>query len=126
MYMHAALFLLASGYTLKHNGHVRVDIFYRNFSAKTQAWVNLFGTLFLLAPVMIFIGWSSWSYVEASWAIKEVSSEPGGIQGVYLLKSLIPSLVVVMLLQAIAEAIKSLLIVTGVKTADDEPPEELI
>ena len=125
MYMHAALFLLACGYTLKHDGHVRVDIFYRNFSAKKKALVNLLGTLTLLMPVMLFIAWSSWGYVEKSWAIKEISSEPGGIPAVYLLKSLIPAMVVVMLLQALAELINNSLILLGLKLVDEQNEEPI-
>ena len=41
MYMYGLMFLLAAGYTLLHDGHVRVDIFYREASERAKAWVNL-------------------------------------------------------------------------------------
>jgi len=116
LYMHASLFMLGSAYTLKHNAHVRVDVFFRNFSPRVQAWVNLGGSIFLLMPVMAFIAWTSWDYVSSSWSIRESSSEPGGIPAVFLLKSLLPAMVIVLLLQALAEALRSILIICGPQT----------
>ena len=72
-YMHALVFMLGTAYTLKHNGHVRVDIFYQRCSVKTQAWIDCIGTLLLLMPVTGFIIWSSWGYVADSWAVQESS-----------------------------------------------------
>ena len=80
-YMYAVLFMLGIGYTLKHDAHVRVDIFYQRLSPAHRAWVDLIGTLLLLLPVTLFILWSSWSYVSASWAITEPSSQTGGLPG---------------------------------------------
>ena len=65
LYLHAAIFMLGMSYTLKHDGHVRVDVFYRNFSKRGQAWVNLMGFLFLLLPICLFIGLISFDYVQA-------------------------------------------------------------
>lgn len=113
MYLHAAVFLLAASYTLKHDGHVRVDIFYRGFSARGKAWVDLFGTLFLLLPVMVFIITSSLGYVSKSWAIFEGSPESGGIPAIFLLKTLIPAFAALMILQGIAELLRNILIITG-------------
>jgi len=107
MYLHAFVFMLASAYTLKNNDHVRVDIFYQRFSPRGQATVNFLGTLFLLIPTMTFIAYSSWGYVVASWRIHEVSQEAAGIPLVYLLKSLMPAMVVLLLMQAIAELLRN-------------------
>ena len=108
MYLHATVFLIASAYTLKHDEHVRVDIFYQRFSAKGKALANLIGTLFLLIPVILFIGWSSWPYIESSWQVLETSSEAAGLPLVFLLKSLILVMVAVLLIQATSEALKSI------------------
>ncbi|MFD2435528.1 TRAP transporter small permease subunit [Modicisalibacter luteus] len=113
MYMHALVFLLAASYTLKHDGHVRVDIFYRGFSARRKAWVDLFGTLFLLMPVMLFVLVSSLGYVSKSWAILEGSPDTGGIPAIFLLKTLIPVFAVLMIVQGIAELIRNALIIAG-------------
>ena len=111
LYLHTTVFMLAMGYTLKHDGHVRVDVFYREFSKRTKAWVDLVGTLVLLVPVCIFIGWVSLDYVASSWELKEASMEAGGLPGVYLLKSLILLMTGTVLLQGIAEALRNLLVI---------------
>jgi len=113
MYMHAALFLLAAAYTFKHDGHVRVDIFYRGFSPRTQAWVDLLGTLLLLLPFMVFVIVTSLGYVGQSWAILEGSPDNDDIPGVFLLKTLIPAFAVLMIVQGVAEIIRKALIITG-------------
>ena len=68
--------------------HVRVDIFYRNFSPRTQAWVNSLGGIVFLMPLCAFIGFSSWNYVNESWLVRETFCRPGGIPAVFLLKSI--------------------------------------
>jgi len=113
MYMHAMVFMLAAAYTLKHDGHVRVDIFYRAMTPRKKALVDLLGTLFLLLPVMLFVIATSLGYVGKSWAIFEGSPDAGGIPGVFLLKTLIPLFAALMLLQALAEACRQWLILTG-------------
>ena len=112
-FMHAALFLVGAAYTLKHQGHVRVDIFYRRFSSRTKAWVDLLGSLFLLLPVCIFIFTVSWDYVAQSWALHEGSREAGGLDGVYLLKALILAMAGLLVLQGLAMSIRALLQLTG-------------
>jgi len=112
-YMHAMVFMLGAAYTLRHEGHVRVDIFYERFSDKSKAWVNLFGTLLLLFPFCIFIIWTSWAYVGQSWQVFEGSQEAGGLPAVWLLKSLILFLPVLLLLQGLALLLRSLLTLRG-------------
>lgn len=109
IYMHSAVFLLGAAYTLKHEGHVRVDIFYRRFSPLHRAWVNSLGALLFLLPICGFLLFSSWHFVATSWRIGEVSTEPGGIPAVFLLKTLIPVAAVTLALQGIAEVLRSLL-----------------
>lgn len=108
-YMHASLFMLGAAYALKVGAHVRVDIFYRNFSDRGKAWVNSLGGIVFLVPVCLFILVSSWDFVTEAWAIRETSSEPGGIPAVYLLKTLIPLMALNLLLQGVAETLRSAL-----------------
>ena len=115
-YLHATVFMLGLAFTLKHGGHVRVDIFYRQFSARRQAMVNLVGGLLFLMPVTVLIFVSSWDYVLSSWAFGETSSESNGLPFVYLLKTLMLIMPVTLLLQGIAEILKSVLVIRG--TAD--------
>ncbi len=110
-YMHALLFLVGAAYTLKHQGHVRVDIFFGKFSERGKAWVDLLGTLFLLTPVCLFILFVSWDYVAISWSMMEGSQEAGGLAGVYLLKSMILVMATLLLLQGIAMLLRSLLVI---------------
>ncbi|MPY22774.1 TRAP transporter small permease subunit [Shewanella psychropiezotolerans] len=106
LYLHGAVFTLAAGYTLKHDGHVRVDIFYRKFSVRSRHWVDFLGTLLLLMPVCLFILYSSFDYVLASWRVGESSVEASGLAYVYLQKSLLLLLVVSLLLQGIVELVR--------------------
>lgn len=108
-YMHAIVFMLGIGYTLKQQGHVRVDVFYQRHSKKVRAWIDLLGTLTLLMPFCCFVVWSSWDYVEASWSIKESSREAGGLPGLYLIKTTIPIMAVLLMLQGLAEVLRSIL-----------------
>ncbi|NTS77598.1 TRAP transporter small permease subunit [Catenovulum sp. SM1970] len=113
IYLHACIFLLGAGYTLKHDEHVRVDVFYRKFNVKKQALVNLLGHLFLLMPVVIFICFMSWSYVAAAWRIMEKSVEAGGLPFVYLLKSLMIAFTVTLFLQGLSQTFKSLCVLVN-------------
>ena len=113
-YLHGSLFMLGSAYALKQGAHVRVDIFYRNFSARAKAWVNALGGIVFLMPFCLFVAAVSWQFVAEAWVIREISSEPGGIPAVYLLKTLIPLMALNLLLQGTAETLRStLLLVEG-------------
>ncbi|MGF1561877.1 MAG: TRAP transporter small permease subunit [Geminicoccaceae bacterium] len=113
VWMHGLVFMLAAGYTLLHDGHVRVDVFYRPASPRYKAWVDLFGALFLMLPVLIMVLWVSWPYVAESWSKMEASREAGGLPGLFLLKSAIPAFCILMILQALSMAARSILILTG-------------
>ncbi|WP_196139116.1 TRAP transporter small permease subunit [Aliikangiella sp. G2MR2-5] len=106
-WMHSANFLLAAAYTLNKDEHVRVDIFYAKMSERGQALINLLGTLLLLLPVTTFIIWASWSYVAMSWKIGEVSAEAGGMPALYLLKSLLIVMPVLLIIEAVNQLIKN-------------------
>lgn len=106
-YLHAALFMLGAAYTLKHNGHVRVDVFYQNMSAHKQAWVNLLGTLFLLFPTCLFVLIICWPYVADSWAMQERSIEGSGLPFVYLLKTLLILQPILLMIQGVAIIIEN-------------------
>src|SRR5262245_52511386 len=108
IYAHAALFLLAAAWTLKEGGHVRVDVFYASASPRAKAWIDLLGALLLLLPFAVAIIWFSWSYVGRSWAILERSRETSGLPLVFLLKTLIPLFAVMLALQGLSQAIKSI------------------
>lgn len=110
LYLHGLVFMLGAAYTLKHDGHVRVDIFYQRFSVKQKALVNLFGTLFLLLPVVIFLFFISQEYILTSWRILEQSSEAGGLPFVYLSKSYLWLLAISLGMQGFSEVLRNILI----------------
>jgi len=112
-YPHATVFMLGAAYTLKHDGHVRVDIVYQKLTPYARAWIDLLGTLLLLFPVCIFMLYTSMSYVTAAWVIQEGSREAGGLDGVYLLKTAIPLMAILLLLQGCSLLIRKLLVITG-------------
>jgi len=113
LYLHASLFLLGAAYTLKVDGHVRVDIIYRHLSLRSQALIDLVGALVLLLPVCSFLLWISWDYVASAWSLHEGSRETGGLPYVYLLKTLIPVSAGLLILQGISQALTSLAVLTG-------------
>jgi TRAP-type mannitol/chloroaromatic compound transport system permease small subunit len=112
-YLHATLFMLGAAWTLKQDGHVRVDIFYSKQSRRTRAWIDLAGTLLLLFPVCGFILFSSLDYVAASWSVQEGSQEAGGLDAVFLLKTTIPVMAVLLILQGCAISLNNILVITG-------------
>lgn len=112
VYLHAVVFMLGAGYTLKKNKHVRVDIFYEKMSTRTKAWVDLSGSLLLLVPFCLFIIYISWNYVSLSWSLLEGSREAGGLPAVFLLKTTIPVMAGLLLLQGIAQALRSILLLS--------------
>lgn len=126
-YLHATVFMLGAAYTLRHEGHVRVDIFYQRFGPRGKAWVNLLGTLLLLWPMCLFILFVSWEYVAVSWALLETSNEPGGLPFVYLLKSLLILMPLLLILQGLAVALQSWQVLRGRGYRDsDEHQQEVL
>lgn len=122
-YLHALVFMLGASFTLKRHGHVRVDILYRRFGERGRARVDLFGGLFLLLPMCLFVAWVGWDYVAASWSVREGSREAGGLPGVYLLKSLILVMPLLLALQALAGMVRDVLFLLGRDAADTQPDE---
>lgn len=109
----AVIFLMGAAYTLKQDAHVRVDVFYAKASPRTQALIDLIGSLVLLVPFCLLIIWSSKAFVLSSYAIGETSPDPGGLPARYLLKATLPLGFFLVLLQGVAMALKSLLRLLG-------------
>lgn len=101
VYLAAIFFMLGISYALQQNQHVRVDVFYERFSPKVQNIINFLGNLIFILPLSIFILWTGWDYVSASWIIKEKSMDASGLGYVYLLKSVILITALLILLQAL-------------------------
>ncbi len=110
-HLFAVVFLIGAAYTLKQGGHVRVDILFIKFSEKTKAWVDFLGTLVFLIPFSIMVILSTKGFIENSWAVKEVSPDPGGLPARYILKSMIPLGFVLLIIQGFSQMIKSLFVI---------------
>ncbi|MGY6534815.1 MAG: TRAP transporter small permease subunit [Pararhodobacter sp.] len=124
LFMHATLFMGAGAYALAADSHVRVDIFYGARGPRYRAWVDGLGVLLLLWPVCAFLVWIGWGYVARSWRIFEGSGTAGGLPGVFLIKTWILALPVLLALQGLAVLTRAGLVLAGHARdmRPDEPP----
>lgn len=113
VYLHAIVLMLCMSYTMKHDEHVRVDIFYQDFGERRRAWINLAGHLIFLLPVCGVILFTGWDYAANSWKILEKSPETGGLPLVFVLKSLPPVMAVLLLVQGTADGVRKLSLLRG-------------
>ncbi|MDD4882501.1 MAG: TRAP transporter small permease subunit [Gallionellaceae bacterium] len=124
-YLFAAIFLLGAGYTLKHNGHVRIDILYGRFSPRTRAWIDLAGGLLFLLPTALIIAWLGWTGFADSYAIGEMSPDAGGLSR-WPIKLLIPVGFTLLALQGLSESIKRAAFLAGKAPLPEEAAEEVV
>jgi TRAP-type mannitol/chloroaromatic compound transport system permease small subunit len=122
-YLFGAVFLLAAGYTLKHNGHVRIDIFYGRLGAKGQAVIDLIGGLFFLLPMAGLLAWLAWPMFMDAWTTHEMSPDAGGLLR-WPVKLLLPVGFGLLALQGVAEIIKRIGVLTGALVLKHEDPAE--
>ena len=108
-HLFALIFLIGAAYSLKHDKHVRVDVFYSRFSPRAQAYVNLTGSLLFLIPFCLIVIYSSQTFVANAFRIGEISPDPGGLPSRWILKAAIPLGFILLLLQGLALACRSLL-----------------
>ena len=110
IWMHAAVFMLGAAYTLLHEEHVRVDIFYRKMSTRRRAWTDLLGVIFFLLPLCGFLAYVSIDFAAASWSMQESSREPGGMPYPFIpiLKSIVVAMPVAVALQGMSLLLRSL------------------
>ncbi len=118
-YLFGAIFLLGAGYTLKHNGHVRIDIVYGRLGKRGQAWIDLLGGLFFLLPLACLMVWLAWPIFMEAWISTEHSSDSGGLLR-WPVKLLIPVGFGLLALQGVAEIIKRIGVLSGHYVMPDE------
>jgi len=111
-WMHAAVFMIGAAYTLLHEEHVRVDIFYRKMSDRGRAVVDLLGVVLFLLPLCGFLAFTAYDFAAAAWSIHETSREPGGLPYpmIPLLKSIVIIMPVAVFLQGISMLMRSITI----------------
>jgi TRAP-type mannitol/chloroaromatic compound transport system permease small subunit len=112
-WMNGVMFTAVAGYALYRNDHVRVDIFYRPASTRTKAVLDLIGVLLFLLPFAWVVWTYSFTFVQRSWRLMEPSANPGGMSGLWVLKTFILVFAAVIALQGVAMAIRSVLLIAG-------------
>ncbi len=120
-YLFAAIFLLAAGYTLKHNGHVRIDILYGRLSERGRAWIDVLGALLFLLPFSLLLVWFSWPGFTGAWQHGEMSPDAGGLLR-WPVRLLIPLGFALLALQGISEIIKRIAFLRGQIVLTLRPP----
>jgi TRAP-type mannitol/chloroaromatic compound transport system permease small subunit len=111
-YAFSLIFLLGAAYGFRHDVHVRVDVLFARLGRKTQAWIDITGTVLFLIPFCILMLWVSWPAVRNSWAIRETSPDPGGLAR-YPIKAVILVGFVLLLLQALSHIVKMIEVIRG-------------
>ncbi len=111
-YLFAAVFLLCSGYTLRHNEHIRIDVIAGRLSRRTQMWIDVFGTLFFLLPMAVYIVWLSWPIFVNAWTSGEISGSAGGLIR-WPVRLLVPVGFFLLTLQGLSELVKRVAYLRG-------------
>ncbi|HEX7053791.1 MAG TPA: TRAP transporter small permease subunit [Burkholderiales bacterium] len=111
-YLFAAIFLLCAGYTLLHNEHIRIDVISSRLSRRTQMWIDVFGLVFFLLPVSLYIMWLSWPIFMNAWTSGEISGNAGGLIR-WPARLLIPVGFFLLSLQGVSELIKRIAYLKG-------------
>jgi len=124
-YFFAAIFLLVAGYTLKHNGHVRIDVFYGRLGTRSRAIVDLVGSALFLLPLCVLMIWLAWPGFAESYVSGERSPDAGGLAR-WPVRALIPLGFILLAMQAVAEIIKRLAVLRGSEAAPAESSEERV
>jgi len=119
-HLFAFIFLIGAGYTLLHDGHVRVDIIYQRLGVKGQAWINLLGVIFFLIPGCYLVISTSWHFVSNSFSMLEGSPDPGGIPYRFIVKGTMTVGYVLLLLQGLSMGVHALLQILGAETVEEE------
>ena len=111
-YLFSAVFLLAAGYTLLRQEHVRIDVILGRFTKRTQIWIDIFGICFFLLPFVWTVAYMSWPLVTRAWTMGEMSSNAGGLIR-WPVFALLPLGIALLGLQAVSELIKRFAFLQG-------------
>lgn len=114
-HLFAAMFMFGIAYTLKEDAHVRVDIFYDAMSAKKQAIVNIFGSIFLALPITLLILYFGYGYAMDAYTIGEGSGDPGGLPHRWIVRAVIPTSSVFLVLSIFHVLLSNIQILRGMQ-----------
>jgi TRAP-type mannitol/chloroaromatic compound transport system permease small subunit len=116
-YLFAFVVLLGASYTLRNNGHVRVDILYGNVREGVRLWIDILGLLVFLLPATAYLSWACWPFFYDSYQSGEMSLNAGGLVR-WPVKLLLVLGFGLLFFQGISELIKRIAAVTGYATVD--------
>jgi TRAP-type mannitol/chloroaromatic compound transport system permease small subunit len=105
----AVIAMIGASYTLQQGEHVRVDIFYQNYSQRVKQWMDVLLPSLIIIPTTLFIALLSLKFVNMSWEIVESSPDPGGLPGRYLIKAFVPLGFFLITIQGVAMTLYSLI-----------------
>jgi len=117
-HLFASIFLLGAAYTLKHDSHVRLEIFYQHYSLRQKAWLEILGSLLLLLPFCVVVITASWPFAANAFIFNEGSPDPGGLPARYLLKAVIPIGFILLFIQAVADIARNIELLRQTDKAD--------
>lgn len=129
-YLFAAVFLLASGYTLMRQEHVKIDVVSGHFSKRTQIWIDIVGICIFLLPFTFMIIKLAMPLVINAYITQEVSSNAGGLIR-WPVFALLPAGMLLLAMQAVSELIKRIAFLQGLipdpskKMGSKTPEQEL-
>lgn len=123
-FLFSIVFLGTAGYTLKHNQHVRIDLITARLSKRAQAWIDVFGGLFMLLPVCAIIFWYGWTAALEAWRIQEGSLDAGGLPR-WPIKFMVPLAFLLLMLQGVSETIRRVAFLKGLVAEDTEHHAEI-
>ena len=105
-YIFAVAYLMAGGYVMLWDEHVRVDILYSRMGPRTRAWVDFVLLFVFFFPSTLLVVYTTWPFFRNAWTVYEGSPDPGGIPARWALKGVIIVAFSIMIVQGISEAIK--------------------
>lgn len=117
------VYLLAAGYTMLYDEHVRIDIVYAKFSPRKKAWFDFVLLFVFFFPSCLLIIYTTWPFVKHSFAVYEGSPDPGGIPARWALKAVIILGFALLILQGISQAIKNFYWGMGWEEPEKHVPE---
>jgi TRAP-type mannitol/chloroaromatic compound transport system permease small subunit len=123
-HLYSTMFLLGVSYSLRHNGHVRVDLFYERRSPKTRAWIDIFGVLVLLLPFTLLVGYYGIGFTQEAYELNEQSGDPGGLPYRWVIKSMIPFAFFSVAMSGLGMLLHAVNVIRGIH--EDEPAEKFI
>jgi TRAP-type mannitol/chloroaromatic compound transport system permease small subunit len=118
-YLFGAAFMLAASYTLKHNEHIRIDIFYSSRTRRTQHWIDLLGHIFFLMPFVILMAWMTVPYTLQAWRSGQISTNAGGLI-IWPARAFLAAGFILLVFQGLSEIIKKVAVMRGL-IADPTP-----